>query len=139
MLLQASSLFGVQDLRVALALLLVSRIVKDRSAMKSIGGPAFLVQTLEDGDARMCHAAASFLQVCHIEDPICTTILLPWHSQRPYHSSVALWDGCRACHVTSQACTSLPRLRCSMAFGPVKRNGFSDHLIKKLCLCSQGG
>ena len=103
MLLQASSLSGVQDLRVALALLLVSRIVKDRSAMKSIGGPAFLVQTLEDGDARMCHAAASFLQVCHIEDPICTTILLPWHSQRPYHSSVSLWESLPSmpCHLAS--------------------------------------
>lgn len=64
LVLQASGLSGLQDLRLALFLLLVSRIVKDRSALKSIGGPGIFVHMLEDGDARMRHTAASFLQVC---------------------------------------------------------------------------
>ena len=61
--LQASGLSSLQDLRLSVFLLLVSRIVKDRSALKSIGGPGVFVQMLEDGNARMRHIAAAFLQV----------------------------------------------------------------------------
>ncbi|CAL5218684.1 g392 [Coccomyxa viridis] len=59
---QASGLSSLQDLRLSVFLLLVSRIVKDRSALKSIGGPGVFVQMLEDGNARMRHIAAAFLQ-----------------------------------------------------------------------------
>ena len=63
-MLQASGPSGLQELSVTLLLLLVSRIVKDRSALQSIGGPGIFVRMLESGDARMRHTAASFLQVC---------------------------------------------------------------------------
>ena len=63
-MLQASGLSGLQDLSVAILLLLVSRIVKDRSALKSIGSPGIFVRMLEAGNARLRHTAASYLQVC---------------------------------------------------------------------------
>ena len=60
---QGSRCSGLPDLRLALALLLVSRVVKEASALGTMGGPGTFVHMLEDYDARMRHAAASFLQV----------------------------------------------------------------------------
>ena len=76
LVLQASGLSGLQDLRLAMFLLLVSRIMKDRGALKSIGGPGVFVQMLEDDNARMRHTAAAFLQVCekHNTTPICSHV-----------------------------------------------------------------
>ena len=63
MLRQGSRCSGLPDLRLALALLLVSSVVKEASTLGTMGGPGTFVQMLEDDDARMRHAAASFLQV----------------------------------------------------------------------------
>ncbi len=47
----------------ALLLLLVSRIVKDENALIKAGGPSLFVDLLEDDDACIRHAAATFLEV----------------------------------------------------------------------------
>ena len=47
----------------ALALLLVSRTVKDEGALSKAGGPSLFVDLLEDDDACIRHAAATFLEV----------------------------------------------------------------------------
>ena len=63
LLLQGCQSSGVQDLHVALLLLLVSRVVKDEAALTEAGGPSFFVDLLEDDDACIRHAAATFLEV----------------------------------------------------------------------------
>lgn len=50
-------------MRVALLLLVVSRTVKDEGALAKLGGPGLFVDLLEDDDARIRHAAATFLEV----------------------------------------------------------------------------
>ena len=47
----------------ALLLLLVSRVVKDEGALTEAGGPSLFVDLLEDDDACIRHAAATFLEV----------------------------------------------------------------------------
>ena len=100
MLVQGCQRSGTQDLRVAMLLLLVSRTVKDEGALTELGGPSLFVDLLEDDDACIRHAAATFLEVgllMYACIPSCETTL-----QVPFRRPASLQPASAGCEWLGQ-------------------------------------
>ena len=125
----------MEDLRVALLLLLVSRVVKDEGALTEAGGPSLFVDLLEDNDACIRHAAATFLEVGPSTQP-CTQAARP-------HCRCHL-KGQLPCNLQAQAASWLgqfpclhPRLAGTIMRAYISSAAFEDAgvALDQLCSC----